>query len=177
MNLNLYQISNIISLLGIVLAVIIFLYDRYIRRYIRVNIVRNVDTTKSNAKYYLIFSKKLGIKALTFNYKDKTYVIDLIGSINDQRNRPILYYELENLNPIYFVKIPETYKYNPTNLKRVLRENMLEKLLGTNKETVYTVIIIALIIGMIAISIYDNYRISQLNEKLIQLLNSTRPYY
>lgn len=154
------------------IAIGIFLYDRYIRRYIRFNLLRKV-----NGMYYLIHSKKLGMKKEVYTFDKFSYPIDFTFSINDQRNRPIIYYETSSIKPVVIGGLPDDFKFNPINLKRILRSNLLTKLFGATKESFYMIIIIVLVVTIVAVAVYGNYQNGQLNDKLIKIVNSTRPIY
>lgn len=148
------------------------------RMWIRRNILKQIFVDCRIMREYgentfrVIFTKYVNIQNKQFTYEKKTYVIDLERAIFDKNNNPILYYLFSEISPITFKFVKDKnimQKGNPDILNTVILDNTLRKIFGSDIDNMMLMIIIGLIIGLVAMSVYAFWQINQLQQQLIEM--------
>jgi hypothetical protein len=85
-----------------------------------------------------------------FSWKKKTYKVNFDGSTKDKKHRPVLYYDIDNIDPIVFEGL--TTKRNPEDLQAFMKSEALQKLLSRDAaKKLFTLMIVAIIaVGAVA---------------------------
>jgi hypothetical protein len=122
--------------------------------------------------------KKVLMSAESFNWKDKEYFIDFNYAIADNKNKPLLYYNYLNAQPMQLLKDMRIKNMDSKTFKIATDGTVMKHLGSRRMEKWYTYIIIALVIGMILIVLYAMYNQSQMTNEFARLtsrmINITR---
>jgi hypothetical protein len=123
-----------------------------------VHIQRNGETIKT---------LKLKRDLKVFSWKKKTYKVNFEGSTKDKKHRPVLYYDIDNIDPIVFEGL--TTKRNPEDLQAFMKSEALQKLLSRDAaKKLFTLMIVAIIaVGAVAFGAF--YFINSSNSNLAHL--------
>lgn len=146
--------------------IVVLVYDRYIRKYIKVNIMRKFGT--STYKVIKVMKKKLHETELRF--KGKIYIIDLTKAVLDKRNRPVLYYDEEEAQPKSL--IDNKIFVESDIVESFVTSKMFKLMFGTGKvDKVYMLMLVICVIGIVVIAIFSIWKIAELNSVIANLKN------
>lgn len=152
------------SSLGVSIIGLVFIfYRKYIRKRIRAIILRPFTSG-----YKIVKSQSLKMNVEKFDYKDKSYVVDLSRAILSKTNNPTLHYKLEEAKPLTFKT-----KDNPVNsgvLKTVLDSNKISKILNPEKDKFMLMLVLGLVVCIVIIAVFGIWRIGTLQTEIAKIL-------
>lgn len=126
--------------------------------------------------YKIVHRKIVNIKEEKFNFGNKEYILDTKGAIIDNKGEPILFYLIDEPLPISFENIKNLgIKSNNKILHKVLKDDTIKKIFNPSIDILMFIICIGLTIGLIAITIYAFWQISQLQQQIIELSKQIPP--
>jgi hypothetical protein len=124
----------------------------------------------------IVESAKAKSTVMKFSRKDRDYVLQLDKAILDKDNTPVLFYYVDDTNPLTLTsdKIVtdknKIIRFNPRDVSVIMKTKKLQNKLGSQEQMLYWVIIAGLIIGVIAISVYS----LQIQQQLIKEIETLK---
>lgn len=148
------------------LVMIFLVYWFYIRKgKVRIKIMR-----KYKEGYRVIKTiKRISLSNLTHSYKDKSYNLDITKAILDEHNRPELFYDESDAEPLSFFD-----NKNPKDSKifdKVLKSEVYSKFLSRYRDKYYIIIIVVLICAVVGLAVFTSYLYNKQNEQILLLLS------
>jgi len=162
--MNIFYIGFFLIAVPVSTAYIIY---RYIRT-AKCNIIITKDY--GDMRRIIYEKKRYPIKNNTFEYDKRSYVLDMSKAILDRNNKPILFFDYEKSEPI---KMQNNSESSSRVFNMILKDNTINKLLTSYKDKMFTIIIIALAIGIVALGLFSIYTISNMNNRIAELLAQT----
>jgi len=146
-----------------------FLYLQKVRaKQIQVYVLRKMDRT-----YKVVKRMKIKNDAKEIKYNGKIFTVNLEICIFDTNNKPILYYDYDNCEPINpFVSKADK---NPENLETFLKTNIYPKIFGTDSGNFLMIILIVVCVVSIVISAYSVFMLVDMQNVLKTILSKIAP--
>jgi len=147
----------------------IFLYiQRISSKKIQVYIMRKIDKT-----YKIVKKIKIKNSDKELKYIDKLFMVDLSICIFDTNNRPILYYDYDNCEPISpFVS--KVYR-DPKTLKTFMEANIYPKIFGVDSSNFMMIILVIVVVASTVIGVYNIFMVSDMQNTLKTILSTIKP--
>lgn len=159
-----YQTTQIIvSVVGVAFAVLGAFYFLYIKRRMRVFILKAY-----RGGLRAIFQKRVPRKQELLTVGKHTYELDTKECIEDKRGTAMLFYTEGDLQPIQIK--PNEKPRSSRMFTDILKSAVRRKLMGGGKETGLFVVIIVLVIALIGVAVFSFWQYNEMNNKIIELL-------
>lgn len=156
-------------IVSIVTSVVVFvlIYELYFRKFIRVIILRKIGEMYKQVK-------QLKPKLITesVDYKGKTYTINFDKAIMDNRNRPILYYNQDDSEPLTYYDNKIIRQSSVVN--GFVHSDMIKDIFSSGSvEKVYIYLVLGMAICLVIVSVFAIWKITELQNTIIQI--ATKP--
>jgi len=145
---------------GITFGLTYWLYNRH--RFIVYLVEPYLNTFKVKKKLKIHMSNE------EFKWKDKGYFIDFKYAVADMKNKPILYYNYLDSQPMQLLK-DMTIEKDAKTYKVAMDGKVMQHLASRRMEKWYTYIIIALVCAMIIVVVYAMYNQNELTNEFARL--------
>lgn len=163
--MNMIFIANLISIVCTIVVVVVLSVRWYTRKNAtRLYITEKISGVRKIVKHVYLSPTKDG-----YEYKDKKYVINRDSSIIDEKNRPLLIYDVNDATPLSFDDKDTEYesKLLKVYMQTDAYKDILGKGLADNIQLILLVIVIFAIVGLAMFLVYQNQQVSQLLKELV----------
>ena len=118
--------------------------------------------------YKLSKTLRIHEKTQLFTYKNKVYAVDYNRVILDTKNKPTIYYDVNNSIPLGLNVLREV---NSEVVNSFFESEVIKDMYAKKPDKMLYILIFGLIIGLVAIGIYSQYTQGKLNQQIIDLTN------
>ena len=118
--------------------------------------------------YKLSKTLRIHEKTQLFTYKNKVYAVDYSRVILDTKNKPTIYYDINNSIPLGLNVLREV---NSEVVNSFFESEVIKDMYAKKPDKMLYILIFGLVIGLVAIGIYSQYTQGKLNQQIIDLTN------
>jgi len=130
--------------------------------------IRCLTFMKRGSQYSLIKIFKISFQTTKFSYGTRTFHVDLEKIILLKRNSPCLIYDLDELLSISFKK--PHLEHDSNEAYKFLHKKILDEITNKEADKMLMYIIIGLMAGIVAITIFSFWQYGKLNDTIRELV-------